>query len=135
MYTAYRIERRKFQRLQVCLSALYRIVEPFDLSSLMGDREFEAKTFDLSVGGLSLLTEHYLPVGTKLSFKLIIFESNPIDSVNFYEPLELRGEVRSSFYLGDNEYRIGIAFSAIPEKVRSRLDDFLQSPLRPAAAF
>ena len=48
MYSGYRTERRKFKRLRVNLSILFRVMAPWSILESTQGREFEAKTIDLS---------------------------------------------------------------------------------------
>lgn len=131
MYTGYRIDRRRHQRLRVDLTMFYEIEAPIDLCLAVGDREFEAKTFDLSEGGLSFLTEHYLPTDARILTKLILFEFDHTGLVKSYDPIEICGIVRSSFYTYDNQFRVGVSFEGIDESLKSRIADFVHSSLRP----
>jgi len=130
MYTSHRVEKRRFQRLEISLTVLYQVEAPFDICLLMGNREFEAKTFDLAEGGVSIYAEHYLPVGTKLSIKLIIFEFDHTGMVCFYEPLEIFGDIRNSFFDGKNKYRFGVEFNHLTRSQESKLHDFIHSTLK-----
>lgn len=131
MYTATRIERRKYDRFSVALSAIFRIEAPDFVKKILQEQELEAETTDLSEAGLSLVTDQYLPLHTKLFMKLVVFESEHKMETHFFEPLTIRGEVRSNTVSGESTYRLGVAFKQMDEKNRCRLFDICHSSLRP----
>ena len=68
---------------------------------------YYALTKDISVGGIRILTDRYLPVGTELRMELALLDSNKL--------INLVGKVRWINSLYENElYEIGIEFQDIP---------------------
>ncbi len=134
MYECYRIERRRFQRISVKLSVLYQIDGPEHIRRILADREYEGEAIDLSEGGIALIANHFLPRGVRLSMRLILFESTQIGITNIYDPLSIEGDVRSCFYRGEGQYRLGICFNGIGEFSRTVLTDLIYSSLKPACA-
>lgn len=133
MYTTQRIERRRYQRLGVNLSSLYKIKAPDYVRNLFEERnEFEGMITDLSEGGLTMTVGHSLPVATKLSISFVIYEYDHLGIVNFYIPLKVSGYVRNINSDLNDEYRMGISFCGINDDKQERLEDILYSSLRPS---
>ncbi|MBU0468932.1 MAG: PilZ domain-containing protein [Candidatus Omnitrophica bacterium] len=130
MYSAYRTDRRRFKRMRVRLAAVYRIEGPEYVKTILDDGEFEARTVDVSEGGLSLLAEHYLPRKTIIRIKLIVFEIDNSGSANFYEPVTAIGNVRSVNQWDNDEYRLGVYFQDISQEHQKRLSDIVNSSLK-----
>ena len=131
MITGYRTERRKFQRMRVTLSVLYNIECPVYVRRVLGDREFEAETIDLSEGGVALTVGHYLPSDTRIFMRFILHESEHTGLVNFYDPLNVSGEIRSCDYIGGCQYRLGIRFQGVDQEQRNTLLDLKFSSIKP----
>lgn len=130
MYGGYRLERRRYKRLRINLAVIYQIEGPKFVYDILGDKDFEARTLDLSEGGVALIVGHYLPINTKLSIKITIFESDHTGLINFYDPLIIKGVVKSNVLTESNEYRLGIEFTDVVQEKQHRLADFVYSPLR-----
>ena len=130
MYSGYRIERRKFKRLQVNLSVLYRVMAPRSVRESTHGEEFEGKTIDLSEGGMAMISTQNLPEGTKLFCKFVIFESNPAGLPDFHEVLVVFGEVRSSLELQERFYRLGVYFEIMDKDKKEKIMDIVRSPLK-----
>ena len=82
MIEGYRWERRRYKRWWILV--LYTVDGPCDVSEFFEGRgEFEGKVIDLSEGGLALLAQHYLPVRTKLTLRVIIYETDHKGSIEF----------------------------------------------------
>jgi c-di-GMP-binding flagellar brake protein YcgR len=133
MYPRKRIEKRRFQRLGVNLSALYEIEGPQHVKDILSERdEFEGIIVNLSEGGLAMVVGHYLPPGTKLHIKFIVYEYDALGIVNFYTPLKICGFVRHVTSDIDDEFRLGISFCGINEDKQDTLEDFLYLSLCPS---
>jgi c-di-GMP-binding flagellar brake protein YcgR len=130
MECGYRIDRRRYKRLQISLGASYEVVGPDYVEAILGHRQYDGRTLDFSAGGLAIETEHYMPTGTQLLITIAFFETNLIDSLHVFEPLRIYGEIRSMIQTGDNRFRIGIAFTHVDEKAGLRIMNILSSPLQ-----
>lgn len=130
MYSAYRTDRRRFKRMRVRLSAVYSIIGPDYVKSILEDGEFEAKTMDVSEGGISLIADHYLPRKTIIRIKLIVFEIDNSGSANFYEPVTAIGNVTSVQEWDDDQYRLGVYFQEISYEDQQKLVDIMNSSLK-----
>jgi c-di-GMP-binding flagellar brake protein YcgR len=119
-------DRRRFQRLKVNLSVWYKIISPVYLQDLMGGKEIEAITVDLSRAGISLITDYRIPAWSVLSLKFILFKTDNEGLVSFSDPVEVIGEVRSSILL-DNHYRLGVCFKQIKTENGQEISNFVGS--------
>ncbi len=125
MYRSYSgNDRRRFQRLRMNLSVIYKVDQPVTVRMLIGDKEVEATTLDLSEGGMALLTDFNIPVSTSLFIKFTLFKVGGDGKVNFYGPVVIGGEVRSNV-LSEKKYRLGICFSQIEPQDKTEMADFL----------
>jgi len=120
------INKRKADRLRVNLSIVYRINKPITLRMMIGNKEVRTTMFDLSGGGLSILTNRNIPAGAVLLMKFTLFKVEA-DDVSFYGPMEILGEVRYSTHLAGNEYRLGIAFKRISGQDKTEIEDFVRT--------
>ena len=130
MYCGYRTERRKFKRLRVNLSVLCRVMWPRSIMELTAGKEFEAKTLDLSEGGMALSVMQHLPRGTKLFCKFVMFESNGKGEVKFHEIVNVFAGVQDLTLIDDIYYRIGLTFEELDEDKRCVICDIMNSPLK-----
>jgi c-di-GMP-binding flagellar brake protein YcgR len=106
------------------LSVVYRVNQPTTVRMIIGDKEVEATTLDISEGGMALLTDFNIPVGTSLFIKFILFKVGSDGKVNFYGPVVTGGEVRSNM-LSEKKYRLGISFSEIDPTDKTEMVNFL----------
>ena len=130
MYTGYRTERRKFKRMRIGLGVVFRIVEPQSVRDFLGEEDFESQTLNISESGAAVIFDSYVPIGTRLFVKIVLFEADPMGSVKFFEPLQLVARVCSSFIQSDYQYRLGLSFYELDEKQKEILSDIVRSPLR-----
>ncbi len=137
MICAYRIEKRRYQRIHISLNVLYRILAPKFVYDILGNKEFEGESLDLSEGGMALKVGHYLPVGTEFQLQFVIMETNPNGDAHFYRPLKIKAQVRFILNLGGGQFRVGLAFQSLLPAQRRILKDLLASHLRenPAMSF
>jgi len=119
-------DRRRFQRLDVDITVLYRVDLPLSVRMLVGDQEFEAIMLNLSAGGIALVTKNDIPAGTSLSIKFTLTSVNKEGEVSLYGPIEIKGDVRSSNKWEGNNCRLGISFSDIDHKNKLEIVRFVQ---------
>jgi len=132
MTNGYRHDRRRFQRLKTNLFVVYRIKSPLYLMHLLGDREFEATTLDISQNGMAFLADRYLPVATKIVMEFILFDLDHSGIVSFSDPFKVAGDVRSCVESGSHHHRIGMRFENLTPHDKAALTEFMCSTLRPA---
>ena len=116
-------ERRRFKRVKVKLTVIFRMNAPMEARLRTEDKEAEATMIDLCEGGLSILTDIDVPVTTLLRVKFTLTRVEN-ECVNFYGSIELNGEVRYRIQAGKG-YRLGISFQNIDEKSRKHIKDFI----------
>ena len=120
--------RRKFRRVRVNLTIIYRVDEPLSARLVVGGKEIEAAMLDLSEGGMSILTDYNLTASTIILIRFTLFKVDRQD-VSFYGPVEIMGEVRYNTRLSNNEYRLGICFTRIEEKDKVEIRNFVDSAI------
>jgi c-di-GMP-binding flagellar brake protein YcgR len=118
-------ENRRFTRIRVNLTVVYRIDRPTKVRLIVGHKDIRATMIDLSEGGISLLTDSNIPVGSALMMKFTLFKLEK-DDVSFYGPMEILGEVRYNLHLGGREHRLGIFFKRIAEQDKKEVLSFVQ---------
>lgn len=119
-------ERRKFQRLKVQITIIYQVNRPLYVRVLIGNKEIEAITLDLSEGGMALLTDYDIPVASALSMEFMIYEVDKRNNFRFYKSIKVIGEVASNILLEDNKRRLGICFTLIDEVTKSEIKNFVE---------
>jgi c-di-GMP-binding flagellar brake protein YcgR len=125
-------EQRRFKRIKVNLSVIYRLSKPAAVHLLVGNKEVRATMLDLSEGGISVLTSYDIPRSTELLIKFTLFKVEN-DDVCFYGPMDIEGDVRYNMPLGGNEYRMGIRFKKINKQDKSEISNFVK--MKNAASF
>jgi c-di-GMP-binding flagellar brake protein YcgR len=118
-------EQRRFKRVKINLSVVFRLARPAAIRLLVGNKEIRATMLDLSEAGLSMLTNYDIPKSTALLIKFTLFKVDN-DDVSFYGPLEIAGEVRYNMPLGGNEYRLGIFYKKIKPQDKIEIANFLK---------
>ena len=106
------MERRTHRRVRMNCTIIYRLNEPVSARFIMEGEDIEAKMLDLSKGGLAMVTDHDIPISTRLSMRFTLFKVNR-DVMNFSGPVEVTGEVKSNVPLERNEHRLGIYFTKV----------------------
>ena len=119
-------ERRKFKRLRVNLAIVFRMNNTSKMRMVVENKEIHATMIDLSEGGLAILTNHDLSEDALLSLKFTLFKVDS-DDVSFYGPMEIEGTIRYRQTLANNEYRLGIVFTAIDKEDRKEIDAFVKN--------
>ena len=118
-------EQRKFKRIKINLSVIFRLAKPAAIRLLVGNKEVRATMLDLSEGGLSVLTNYDIPESTALLIKFTLFKVEN-DDVSFYGPMDITGEVRYNMPLGGDEYRLGIYYKKIKNQDKVEIANFLK---------
>jgi c-di-GMP-binding flagellar brake protein YcgR len=94
-------ERRKEGRISEENKVKFRVASKGKTPQVR--KTYYALTKDISVGGIRMLTEKYLPVGTELRMEIALLDSNKV--------INLVGKVRWINCLYDNElYEMGVEF-------------------------
>ncbi len=119
-------DRRKFKRVELGLTLIYRKDAPLDVNVSGSGIESRAKMLDLCEGGLSIATDVNIPVSTVLWIKFTLSRVEN-KGVNYYGNMELLGEVRYCTAVGENNYRVGISFVDMKDKLKVDIANFVIS--------
>lgn len=122
-------ERRKYPRIDLNLNIYYRIRNPRSIVILLGDEEVEAASLNLSEGGIALVTECNIPVGTLISMKLALANDTRYRRFSPYGPMEMSGQVRSNTLLPQAKNRLGVYFMEMETRDRHTLRNFVSGAL------
>lgn len=119
-------DRRRFKRVKVGVTVVYRKDAPLDVRIRNFNLESEAKMLDLSEGGMALLTNVNIPISTIMwvRFTLTKVEGK---AINYYGDIELLGKVCNSFLIGKNSHRLGIEFIEVKGKVINDIRNFVNA--------
>jgi len=119
-------DRRKYQRLNLNINVVYRVDSPMYARVTFGTKEIEATTLNIGEGGIAIMTEQDIPLWTILSMKFRLIRMDREGKVNYSEPVEMAGEVRSNNIFEDrNHHRLGISFVHKDTTIRNRIGDFV----------
>ena len=133
MYSCYRTDHRKFKRYRVNLSVVIEILGPehvMKIFKVLGHCELEAKVVDISALGVGLLCGQYIPAGSLMSMKFVIFESNAHGHLDTHEVLKVQGQLVHVKYSGDCVYRFGVQYLPLTSDQKKCLEDITASCLQ-----
>lgn len=119
-------ERRKFKRVKVNFTAIFRIDKPIYVRMMAGNREVDGVLLDLSEGGLCILTTFDIPAATILIIKFVLIDAHSFQDKRIAK-MDVVGEVRYNILFGKKEHRLGICFTQISDKDRKTLADFVET--------
>lgn len=119
-------DRRRFQRLKANINVWYKILNPVETVNLIGDKEIEASTLDISAGGMSLSSRYNLPAHATLLLKFILLKTDNKGFVDISKPTEVLGRVRYSVLSENSEYRVGISFTGLKGEQRCDITGFVK---------
>ncbi|QEP41696.1 PilZ domain-containing protein [Ectothiorhodospiraceae bacterium BW-2] len=78
------------------------------------EQNVEIVTYDISQGGFSFISKENIKIGTIVTVIFDMLETKPV----------IRSEVRSSVFIRDTQYRIGVCFIDIVRKLPEDSYDF-----------
>jgi c-di-GMP-binding flagellar brake protein YcgR len=119
-------ERRKFKRVRVNFTAIFRIDKPIYVRMMAGNREVDGILLDLSEGGLCILTTLDIAASTILLIKFVLIDAHSFAD-NRTAKMDVVGEVRYNILFGKQEHRLGIFFTQISDKDRKTIADFVET--------
>jgi len=123
--------RRRHERLKVEFTLNYRVDTPLEVRMSIGwDSEVDAVMVDLSEGGMAILTNCDIPVGSVLSINFTLINLTATEDEERIKTLAITGEVRSNFMVDKTERRLGIKFVQINQKEKEAIADFVMMTLR-----
>ena len=108
-------EKRKSRRVVASFAVTYRVKSPYEVRRELGEGELDGIANDLSVGGLSLLTNHLVPAGAVIHMKFRLLNKFAVGEEDRFRKFELQGEARYNFFTEEKTYRIGIRFLNMPQ--------------------
>lgn len=119
-------ERRRFKRVKVGVTVVYRKDAPLDVRIRNSDLESQAKMLDLSEGGMALVTNIDIPISTIMWVRFTLTKAEG-KAINFYGDIELLGKVCNSVLIEGDSHRLGIEFIEVKEKVISDIRNFVNA--------
>lgn len=117
------VERRQYKRVPVNFIVKYCIRKPMDAIMLIGNMEINAVMVDLSEGGMAIVTDYGIPVGTELALKFTLVDIYTSDQEDNNKAVEALGRVSYCTLMGKSN-RIGISFTDITKQHVSIITDF-----------
>jgi c-di-GMP-binding flagellar brake protein YcgR len=121
-------ERRRFKRVEVNFTVLYRVNFPLEVRMRIGDREINALALDISEGGMAVLISEDIPLSSIATVKFIMLNENTISTENRTKSIVVQGEVRYHFWMEkEKEYRLGIKFTGLSEDDRNFITNFVKA--------
>lgn len=115
-------EKRRFPRVCVQFDLIYKVNTPPEVRMRVGEGEIRASTFDISEGGMAIITERQIPYSTELEilFHLIFPDKQT-------PPIYAVGIVRYNTATPDGKgYRLGIQFINIDKNDKQTIADFIK---------
>ena len=119
-------ERRRYKRLKVNFIVTYNVSSPFKIRMSVGNREVYANMFDLSEGGMGILTNYNIPPASIILLRFILINLYAYQAKNRSVLLDITGEVVYSIELDRNEHRVGIRFTDVDEEDRRTIANFVK---------
>ena len=104
------IENRRHKRTPAAFAVVFTIESPFELRLEIGVREIDGIANDLSLSGLSLMTNYQIPAGAVITMKFKLMNKTAVMDSDRTRKFELQGEARYSFFGKEKAYRVGIRF-------------------------
>jgi len=118
-------ERRKYKRVRVSLTVVFRKNAPPNVLIRDDEGEYNAVMIDIGEGGMAIHTAANIDIGTEI---VILFSL--LDTVGkmreFYGNFKLTGKVTSNVNQGDDSYRLGIAFVTMDEQTKREIVNFVE---------
>ncbi len=119
------IERRRFKRLRASFLIVYRIRKPWEVLKQIGPKERVAVMYDISEGGMAILTNYDIPLATTLSLRFTLINPH-IAGDNRVRTLDAIGDVPYNIHLEKNEHRLGVCFTNISDGDRSAIANLVR---------
>ncbi len=119
-------ERRKFGRVQVSLSIVYRKDESPEVRIRSGDKEASASMIDISEGGIGIISELQVASRTNLWIRFTLSKAEQ-KGISFFGTVEVLGEVCYCEQISEFAYRMGISFVKVDERSRKDIANFVRS--------
>lgn len=116
------MDTRQGPRVAVSLRVISTIDKSMkDSVSLANGNRFEARAYDISVGGIGLLTKYFLPKGLLLEMEI---EGAPF---GLQEIITAKGEVAHCKNVQVHKYKCGINFTEMADKYVKAIVQFISN--------
>lgn len=122
------LEKRKFKRIKVNFTAIFRIDKPIYVRMMVGNREVDGALLDLSEGGLCILTPFDIPPATVLLIKFVLIDAQGQKEKQIAK-MDVVGDVRYNILFAKKEHRLGVSFTQISDKDRKTIAEFVESKM------
>lgn len=114
------MDTRQGPRVEVSLRVISTIDKSMkDAVSLANGNRFEARAYDISIGGIGLLTKYFLPKGLLLELEI---EGGPF---GLQERIIAKGEVTHCKNIQVHKYKCGIKFTDMSDKYIKVISQFI----------
>ena len=125
-------DRRIFKRIYASFGLMFNVRSPFEVRVQFGEKDVDAIAVDIGEGGIGMLTNGVIPIGTRVELKFKIFNDSVHELEGSYRSFELQGDVRYSVVTKESDYRLGVQFGSVTEEERKFLIDYVRANnLRP----
>jgi len=121
------IERRQFKRVIASFSVVCKVHAPLAMSMNIGGKDVDAIALDVSEGGVAVLSNYDIPVGSIVMLKFIMFNEAAKIRAERSRMIEIQGEARYSVLTKEKSYRLGIRFMNISSEDRSFIAKFIET--------
>ena len=126
-------DRRIHKRIPALFSLMFSVKAPFEVHVQFGGRNMDAIAQDICEGGVGMLTNDAIPIGTRVSVTFKIFNQSENTGRGNYRVFELLGDVRYSMLTKDTDYRLGVQFVNTTEEDRQFIKNYVQdNKLKPS---
>jgi c-di-GMP-binding flagellar brake protein YcgR len=120
-------ERRRFKRVEVNFTVLYKVNSPLEVRMRIGDTDINALALDISEGGMAILIDYDVPASSIATVKFIMLNENTISTESRTRSIIVQGEVRYNFWMEKKrEYRLGIKFTGLSDDDRNFIANFVK---------
>lgn len=124
------VARRKHKRVPVNFILRYRIRKPLEVIMRIGNMEINAVMIDLCEGGMAIVTDYDIPLGTELALKFTLVNTYTRDLAQRNKVVEASGRVTDITPM-DKANRLGISFTEISKQHVITIVDFVNLAFRP----
>lgn len=129
MHSFYHPERRKNRRIKIDFPAICRVKMPPYWVRIFDERAFEISTVDISEGGISIISEEYCPLRSRLSLEFISSDLDLEEDTRLPKHVDFNGRVVYASLLKDqNQYRLGISFNTLTEENQEKFFELVCTP-------
>ena len=117
-------EQRRFKRVKAKFMLSYKLDRVLQAKLMAGGDKIYAVMGDISSGGLMIITQYDIPIGSKLLLFCTVIDEMALHDYEKSKTLEINGIVKSNRQIKHNEFNIGIEFFEVSEEDRKFLEKF-----------